>query len=73
MQTNQRKVNRLSDTSRLAEIVGHGDSLRRQWSGLTLLRQRAIIETILDHVVIKAGALGARGLDPARVVPNWRL
>lgn len=73
MQTNQRKVNRLSDTSRLAEIVGHGDSLRRQWSGLTLLRQRAIIDTILDHVVIKAGALGARELDPARVVPNWRL
>jgi site-specific DNA recombinase len=71
--TNQRTVRRLTNTSRLAEIVGQGDALRRQWSTLNLGRQRAIIDTIFDHAVIGPGAHGAHELDPGRVSPMWRL
>ena len=73
MHDNERKLRRVTDTSGLAEVLGQGDALRRQWSTLNLGRQRAIIDTLLDHAVIGPGVRGARELDPARVTPVWRL
>jgi site-specific DNA recombinase len=67
------KLARLTRSDALAGLVGNGSQLRAQWSELNLTRQAAIIRAVLDHAVIGPGVLGARGLDPDRVQPVWRL
>ncbi len=69
----ERRLAQLTNTTALSGLVGNGAALRTQWSDLTLDRQAAIIGAVLDHAVIGAGKSGARGLDPNRVTPIWRL
>jgi len=69
----ERQLGRLSKASDLAEVLGHGEQLRAQWSTLNLGRQTAIVRTLLDHAVVAPGTLGARTVDPERVAPVWRL
>ncbi|MGA8723537.1 MAG: recombinase family protein [Acidimicrobiales bacterium] len=73
MTTTQRRLRRLTDADALEGLVGEGSTLRRQWPTLTLNRQVAIVQGVLDHGVILPGARGARSLDPDRVKPVWRL
>ena len=70
---NERKMRRVTNTPRLAAVIGQGQALATQWAGLNLDQQRAIIDAVLDHAVIRAGTPGARGLDPERVELAWRL
>jgi site-specific DNA recombinase len=69
---NERRVRAATNTTRLNAVIGQGRSLRTQWSGLNLDRQRAIVDTVLDHGVIGPGTPGARTLDPERVHLIWR-
>ena len=69
----ERRLARLTNTGPLTGLVGNGHELRASWAELNLTRQAAIIKAILDHVVIGPGTPGARGLDPSRVDPVWRL
>jgi hypothetical protein len=69
----ERRLARATHSDALRGLVGHGDELSHQWSGLNLDRQHAIVRAVLDHAVIGPGVSGARGLDPARVKPVWRL
>ena len=69
----ERRLARASRADALQGLVGNGDALRAQWSGLNLARQHAIVFAILDHARIGPGVLGARTLDPDRVQPVWRL
>ena len=59
-------------SSHLDGIVGHGDRLRHEWSGLNLDRQRAIVSAILDHATIGPGR-PSEPFSPDRVTPVWRL
>jgi site-specific DNA recombinase len=70
---NERKVRRATNTSRVLAVIGQGQALRTQWAGLNLDRQRAIVDAVLDHGLIRPGKSGARGLDPDRVRLIWRL
>jgi len=69
----ERRLAHSTNNAALLDVVGKGDALRSQWSGLTLDRQAAIVRTILDHAVIAPGDRGVRSLDPNRVTPVWRL
>ena len=69
----ERRLERTSPAPALAGWVGNGSELGDRWATLTLERQAAIVAAVLDHAVIAPGVLGARGLDPARVQPVWRL
>jgi hypothetical protein len=69
----ERRVRRATNTTRLKVVIGQGRSLRTQWAGLNLDRQRAFVDAVLDHVVIRPGTPGARNLDPKRVRLIWRL
>jgi site-specific DNA recombinase len=68
-----RQLSRATDTSALEGLPGSGAELRERWAGLNLTRQHAIVAAILDHAVIGPGKRGAKGLDPSRVQPVWRL
>lgn len=69
----ERRLSRLTRSDALAGLVGHGAELRSTWASLNLTRQAAIVKAVVDHVVIGPGKPGARGLDPARVQPVWKL
>jgi len=69
----ERRLARLTRTDTLAGLLGQGDELRRQWAGLNLTRQAAIVAAVLDHAVIGPGVRGAQALDPGRVTPIWKL
>jgi hypothetical protein len=58
------------------EYVGNADALRRDWPTLSLDRQRAIVATVVDHIVVERIDPDARGLhnfDPSKVRIIWRL
>lgn len=69
----ERRLGRLTRSDALTGLVGHGAELRTQWESLNLTRQAAIVAAVIDHIVIGPGKPGARGLDPARVQPVWKL
>lgn len=69
----ERRIGRLTRTDVLAGLPGNGAELAARWDDLGLDRQHAIVQAVLDHAVIGAGTPGARGLDPGRVDPVWRL
>lgn len=69
----ERRLARATRSDAIAGLVGNGTELHRKWPDLDLTRQAAIVTAILDHVVIGPGTPGARGLDPDRVDPVWRL
>ena len=58
--------------SALTSYVGNAGLLRRQWPTLNLDRQRATVQAVVDHVVIKPATRKTNRLDPARVEPIWR-
>ena len=69
----QKRLAQRSSHSDLAAVIGKGSQLRSEWSALTLGRQTAIVKAVVAYVTILPGTLGARSLDPNRVVPVWRL
>lgn len=70
---NEQAVSRATRSDALTGWVGNGAALRAQWSSLNLTRQHAIVRALLDHAVVHPGTQGAHALDPARIVPVWRL
>ena len=64
---------RSSGTMAVSEYVGDIGALRGSWEGMTLSRKRAVILTLLEHVVIKAGRPGFNRFDAGRVEPVWRI
>jgi site-specific DNA recombinase len=69
--TNQRRLARLSPSIPIDEYAGNADLLRSAWADLGLTRQHAIVAAILDH--IKVHPAGQRGFDPGRFTPIWKL
>jgi site-specific DNA recombinase len=64
---------RLTHRDAVADYIGHGEELRQQWDGLNLSRQVAIVKAVLNHAtILPATKVGRHGLDPDRVVPDWR-
>jgi site-specific DNA recombinase len=74
LKTARQRLTRARTSNQLDALVGTGDQLRDEWSGLNLDRQRAIVAALLDHAIVnRYRAPGARRFDPERVDPVWRL
>lgn len=70
----RREFARLTQRDAVQEYIGRGDELAAQWDGLNLSRQVAIVKAVLNRaVIVPATVPGRRGLDPNRVLPDWRL
>ena len=73
LERNRRTFARLTHRDAVADYIGQGEQLRAQWDGLNLSRQVAIVKAVLNHVtILPANTPGRHGLDPERVVPEWR-
>ncbi|MGS0562828.1 recombinase zinc beta ribbon domain-containing protein [Microbacterium aurugineum] len=68
----EKELSRLRSTDSLATLVGRGKELEAGWEALTLARQVAIIQAVLDYATILPGTPGTRTVDPSRIVPEWR-
>jgi len=74
LEASRREFAKVTHRDAVADYIGRGDELRQQWDGLNLSRQVAIVKAVLDHATILPAAVpGRHGLDPDRVVPDWRL
>lgn len=69
----ERRIARRTRTDALTGWVGNSDELRTKWESLNLTRQAAIVNAIVDRVIIGPGTSGARELDPDRVSVVWKL
>ncbi len=73
MTLNRRSLSRAEGFGALDGYVGNSEELRSQWATLNLDRQRAVVQAVLDHVIIRPAARKTNRLDPSRVEPIWRL
>jgi len=69
--TNQRRLARLSPSRPIDEYAGNADLLRSAWTELGLTRQHTVVAAILDHIEVHPA--GRRGFDPGRFTPIWKL
>jgi len=63
----------LTGNNALAAVVGAGVDVAEVWETLSLERQRAIIETLLEPVVINTGIGGRNKFDPSTIVIKPRI
>jgi site-specific DNA recombinase len=68
----KRKLSRMTQSNALDGFIGNSAELRRRWSDLTLSRQKAIVDAVLDHVVVGPALKGRNQFDPNRFKPTWR-
>ncbi|MGQ1836948.1 recombinase family protein [Kocuria turfanensis] len=74
LEDSRRAFSRLTHPADAAEYIGHGAELREKWQTLGLSQQVAIIKAVMSKAtILPATKSGRHGLDPARVVPEWRL
>lgn len=65
---------RIADRSQheaLRGLASKATALREMWPSLSTERRRAIIETVLDHIVVKRVGKGSYR-DTSRLLPAWR-
>lgn len=73
LEANRRHLARLTHREAAVDYIGHGKELREKWDSLNLSRQVAIVKAVLNHLtILPASTPGRHGLDPTRVVPEWR-
>jgi site-specific DNA recombinase len=72
IETNQRKLQALSNSEALHALGNIGPDLASQWEGLDITRQHAIIKAVLDHAVVNPSP-PSPVFRPSRVDPHWRL
>ena len=68
-----RALARLTRTEAITPYVGQAGALRVAWADLPLTRQRAIVASILDRVVVGRAVPGRNRFDPDRLEPVWRV
>lgn len=65
------QLSRLSASSNLDRLVGHGEALREGWEQMTLERQAAIVRSVLDYATVHPAT--GNQFDPGRIQPAWVL
>jgi len=69
----RKQLAKLTRTNAVEEYVGHADTLRERWNQLDLSRQHAIVEAIIERLVIASARPGYNRFDENRVTPSWRV
>lgn len=73
LDADRRTFARLTQREAVVDYLGRGAELRAHWEDLNLSRQVAIVKAVLNHVtILPAIRPGRHGLDPDRLVPDWR-
>jgi hypothetical protein len=69
----KRRLGRLDGGPSVLAYLGQGEAMREAWEAeeMTLGRQRAVVDLILDRVVIDSAKRKSNRLDPSRVTPVW--
>jgi site-specific DNA recombinase len=67
------RFNRLDRSKSLRTLIDQSAELRQRWSGLNLHQKRAVITTILDHVVVGPATRGGHRFQTERLHPVWRV
>jgi DNA invertase Pin-like site-specific DNA recombinase len=73
IEAGKRALARLTKTESISPYVGKASALRLAWPDLPLTRQRAIIASVLDRVVVKPAVPGRNRFDRDRLEPVWRV
>lgn len=74
LEVNRRELAKVTGRDAVQDYIGRGDELKKQWSGLNLSRQVAIVKAVLASATIMPAAVpGRHGLEVERVLPEWRL
>lgn len=72
--TARKQLGKISHTTALDGLVGNADAVRASWDSLDLTRQHAILEAILDHVLVGPARRGYNApLDESRLTAVFRL
>jgi site-specific DNA recombinase len=70
----RKRLAKITHTTVLDGLVGNADAVRASWEGLDLSRQHAILEAILDPVLVGPARRGYNApLDESRLRAVWRL
>jgi site-specific DNA recombinase len=69
----RKQLGKVSRSTVLDGYLGNPAALREQWEALDLTRQHAIVEAVLDHVVVAPARRGYNRFDESRLRPLWRL
>jgi hypothetical protein len=72
MQAARRQLSRDGRSRALDAYVGKGEELRADWAGLDLSQQHALVEAVVDHVIVGPGRRGYNRFDESRLTPFWR-
>jgi DNA invertase Pin-like site-specific DNA recombinase len=73
IEAGKRALARLTRTEAITPYVGQAGALRDAWADLPLTRQRAIVASVLDRVVVGRAVAGRNRFDPDRLEPVWRV
>jgi hypothetical protein len=68
----RKAIARATQVRTLDQYAGRGEELRPEWDSLDLSQQRAIVASVLDHVVVGPGRRGYNRFDESRLTPFWR-
>ena len=68
----KKRLGRLTRNTALAGQIGNSSELRERWASLPLSRQRAIVEAVIDRIVVAPGRRGYNRFDPNRITAIWR-
>jgi site-specific DNA recombinase len=73
IEAGKRALARLTRTEAITPYVGNAAALRETFANLPLTRQRAIVASILDRIIVRAAVPGRNRFDPGRLEPVWRV
>lgn len=59
-------------SSAVVDLTGPG-AAAQAWPSLTLERRQAVVDALLEVVLVKRATRRGPGLDPGRVAPRWRV
>ena len=72
MHAARKQLSRGGRSRALDAYVGKGDQLRVDWAGLDLSQQHALVEAVVDHVLVGPGRRGYNRFDESRLTAFWR-
>ena len=72
LEANRGRLAKANGHGTLASVIGAAEEVRAQWEQRSLDWRRAVIGTVVDHVVIESARKGYNRFDPTLIKIVWR-